>query len=376
MCSFHSRLYKAGWLSGGRKLYQSIRKDTYWSAVAVNGYATVWRCRAYEKHRIRIHENVQELQVFPATGQPKSVKISVLGELIKAARSNQYLLITINRITKLTRALSLKAVSPSEVGKTFLRNWLFNYGSLEELPAENGKIFTAKFFHDVCRILKIYNAFTTIYHPRTNGHIERRKGAVKGNINSYLVDMLADRDSYTPSSTYAYNCFSPTSTGLAPFELVLSEAPPLSALQTNSKKYPIPQEAKNEWKQCTAKLRHEAKPRPSRAKKQNKRNFDARLRKGREKSRRRWLRLLTRRETWRKQTRSLASRSGCWTLPSTWNKRENCRDETRRRSRRTRWPWLRYTCPIITDNWRGTARGPPRDHREINAKRVSNKQVA
>lgn len=131
---------------GGRKLYQSIRKNMYWPALAVDCYATVRRCPTCAKNRIKLREHAQPLQLFPASGRLESVAIDALGELIKTARGNQYLLVISDRFTKLIKTVSLKGLSAAEIANAFVNHWVFNYGPPSELLADNGKYFTSKFF--------------------------------------------------------------------------------------------------------------------------------------------------------------------------------------------------------------------------------------
>ena len=89
----------------------------YWSALAVDCYATVRRCPTCAKNRIKLRKSVKELQLFPASAPLESVSIDVLGELLKTARGNQYLLVVSDRFTKLTKSIPLKGVSAAEVAK-------------------------------------------------------------------------------------------------------------------------------------------------------------------------------------------------------------------------------------------------------------------
>lgn len=267
---------------GGRKLYQSIRKDMYWPALAVDCYATVRRCSTCAKNRIQLRLQAEPLQLFPASGPLESVAIDVLGELIKTVRGNQYLLIISDRFTKLTKSVPLKSISAAEVAKAFVNEWVFNYGPPKELISDNGKCFTAKFFQDVCRILNIQNSFTTTYHPQTNGQVERYNRTLKAAIRSYLNDHPKDWDLYTSSLTYAYNCVPHTATASAPFELVLSRPPPPLALEAAPRTFANTQEARSHWKRCLEKSLGEANNRLEKAQRRYKRNFDARLRKQKE----------------------------------------------------------------------------------------------
>ena len=264
---------------GGRKLYQVIRKDMYWPALAIDCYATVRRCSTCAKNRMKLRQHVQQLQLFPASGPLESVAIDILGELIKTARGNQYLLVISDRFTKLTKTVPLKGQSAAEVAKAFVDHWVFNYGPPSDLLADNGKCFTAKFFQDVCRILNVHNTFTTTYHPQTNGQVERYNRTLKAAIRSYLDEHPTDWDLYTSSLTYAYNCLPHSSTDLAPFELVLSRPPPPLALKNEPRSYKHPQEARIKWKEWLEKALSGAKNRLMKAQQRYKRNYDARLRK-------------------------------------------------------------------------------------------------
>lgn len=52
---------------GGRKLCQSILKDMYWPALAVDCYTTVRNGPTISRNRIQQRENVQQLQLLPET---------------------------------------------------------------------------------------------------------------------------------------------------------------------------------------------------------------------------------------------------------------------------------------------------------------------
>lgn len=86
------------------------------------------------------------------------VAVDKLDEIIKTARSSQYLLIMRDRFTKLAKSLPLKCFSTSKVSRTFVREWeLVNCLPKKLLPG-NGKWFSVKTFHNFCRILTIYNS--------------------------------------------------------------------------------------------------------------------------------------------------------------------------------------------------------------------------
>ncbi len=263
---------------GGTKLYHMIRKDMYWPALAVDCHATARRCPTCARNRIKLRRNTTQLKLFPATSPLEAVAIDILGELIKTARGNQYLLVISDRFTKLTKTVPLRTQSATEVAKAFVNEWVFNYGPPSDLLADNGKCFTSKFFQDVCRIINTHNSFTTTYHPQANGQVERFNRTIKAAIRSYLSDHPRDWDLYTGALTYAYNCQPHTSTALAPFELVLSRPPPPLALKHQPRQARGHAQEKQHWKQWLQKALTETRERLRKAQERYKKNYDERLR--------------------------------------------------------------------------------------------------
>ena len=93
---------------GGRKLYQRIRRHFYWPALAVDCYATVKRCPHCASNRFKLRQNVSELQLFPANAPLESVSIDILAEFIRTPRGKEYLLVIVDRFTKLVKTVPMK----------------------------------------------------------------------------------------------------------------------------------------------------------------------------------------------------------------------------------------------------------------------------
>ena len=144
---------------GGRKLYCALKRHMYWPAMAVDCYATVRRCTTCAKNRIKLRQNCNELQLFPAIAPLESVALDIFGELIKTARGNQYLLVISDRFTKLTKVVPLKTVQATEIAQAFTHEWVTHYGPPRELLSDNAQYFDAKFFQSVCKVLNVQNQY-------------------------------------------------------------------------------------------------------------------------------------------------------------------------------------------------------------------------
>jgi transposase InsO family protein len=77
----------------------------------------------------------------------------------------RFLLVMMDRFSKLTRTVPLRSISAFTVARAFCEQWLFVYGAPRYVLIDNGPQFTAMFF-------LAGKLFTTAYHPQKNGQVE------------------------------------------------------------------------------------------------------------------------------------------------------------------------------------------------------------
>ena len=265
---------------GGRKLYYTLRRDYYWPSMAVDAYDTVRNCTDCARNRIKLRRNSSKLKLFPAKAPLESVAMDILGQLIRTARGNRFLLVIVDRFSKLVRTVPLKRITAYSIAHAFVHYWIFVYGIPLELITDNGGQFTSRFFSDICRILGTRLRFTTTYHPQTNGQTERFNRTILAALRHYIGDHPKDWDQFTDALTFAYNCQVHTSTGFTPFELVLARN------QTNlavDAKPELPEDATNpdqrlRWKSRLSALIRSAAAKLEQSQARYQRNFNRRLR--------------------------------------------------------------------------------------------------
>ena len=209
--------------------------------------------------------------------------IDIFGELVKTSRGYQYILVVSDRFSKLTKTIPLKSVSAEEVARAFTNEWVFNYGKPRTLLSDNGTCFTSRFFQNVCSILNVTNQFTTTYHPKTNGQVERYNRTLKAALKSYTDEHPNDWDLYTRVLTFVYNNQPHTSTGYTPFELVLSRPPPPLAVQSPPTPLRTPAETHERWRNWLSRTLSDARQCLDQAQARFKRAYDKRIRKSNEK---------------------------------------------------------------------------------------------
>jgi transposase InsO family protein len=114
--------------------------------------------------------------------------MDILGPLTETKDGNRFLLVIVDRFSKLTRSVPLKTITTEEVSKAFIKEWYCIYGAPSFLLSDNGTQFVSKFFQSVCRLLGVRQVFTTAYHPTSNGQCERFNRTVINAITHYVSD--------------------------------------------------------------------------------------------------------------------------------------------------------------------------------------------
>ena len=130
-----------------------------------------------------------------------------------------------DRFSKLTRAVPVRSITARTVSKAFVQYWILAYGAPALLLSDNGPQLTSKLFQFVCTELGVRNAFTTAYHPQTNGQVERFNRTILASLRAFVGDNPKAWPEFVGPITYAYNTQVHPSLGVTPFQLVLSKPP-------------------------------------------------------------------------------------------------------------------------------------------------------
>ena len=177
------------------------------------------------------------MKLFPAARPLEFVAIDLLGPLESEYDGSKHTCVIPDRYSKLMRAIPMKRISSLKVSRVFLNNWPFVYGLLNTLLSDNGPQFAASLFESVCASRGIRHAFTSTYHPQTNGQIERFNRTMLAGLRIFTMDNVKTWAEHVGALTYSYNTTVHHSLGLTPFQLLLTELPKGRILIRNEPKY-------------------------------------------------------------------------------------------------------------------------------------------
>ena len=113
----------------------------------------------------------------------------MVGPLKGGTHKQRYLLVMVDKFTKWIEA---KPVKTAESGPVidFLSGVVHRFGVPHSIITDNGTNFTVDEVQLWCKNMGIKLDYASVYHPQTNGQVERANGLIMSGIKPRLVRSL------------------------------------------------------------------------------------------------------------------------------------------------------------------------------------------
>ncbi|MCP4240224.1 MAG: DDE-type integrase/transposase/recombinase [bacterium] len=211
--------------AGVKRTMARVAKEVYWKGWRRDVEDYVAACVTCAKGRIKRQSNKALLKAITPKFPFETVALDITGPMTETASGNRYLLVFTEYFTRYADAWPLRETRAETLARTFVDEVISRYGLPCRLLTDNGSNFTAKFMASVCALLKIRRAFTTTYHPQTDGVVERFNGTLKAVLRKYISADQKDWDQHVRLALYAYNTSVHAALGETPFFLMYGREP-------------------------------------------------------------------------------------------------------------------------------------------------------
>ena len=94
----------------------------------------------------------------------------------------------VENFTKWIEAKPLVNITSESVRKFFWQNIICRFGVPRELTVDNGKQFDSQHFREFFHSVGTKLLFVSVYHPQSNGAVERANGIIFTAIKKCLFD--------------------------------------------------------------------------------------------------------------------------------------------------------------------------------------------
>ena len=158
---------------GTRRSLTAMRTRFYWprmKKMAMDWCKQCARCAARKPPQRKARAAMQKYQV----GVPmERVAIDVMGPLPASARGNRYVIVMADYFTKWAEAIATPNQEAKTVADVFVRHFLTKFGVPRIIHTDQGRNFESRLFAETCKLLGIKKTRTTVYHPQSDGMVER-----------------------------------------------------------------------------------------------------------------------------------------------------------------------------------------------------------
>ncbi|KAL0159612.1 hypothetical protein M9458_043337, partial [Cirrhinus mrigala] len=152
------------------------------------------------------------------------IGMDIIGPLPRSARGHEHILVIVDYATRYPEAVPLRKATAKSIAQE-----LFLLASRVGLPSEiltdQGTPFMSRLMADLCRLLRVKQLRTTVYHPQTDGLVERFNQTLKQMLRRVTAEDKRDWDLLLPYVLFGIREVPQASTGFTPFELLFGRQP-------------------------------------------------------------------------------------------------------------------------------------------------------
>jgi hypothetical protein len=147
--------------------------------------------------------------------------MDLVGPLPTAQGSCKFAAMAVDYFTKWVEAKALANITAPRIQKFFWQNIICRFGVPRELTVDNGKQFDCYTFKEYCKTLGTHAKFSSIYHPQSNGAVERANNLIFSGIKRCLFDQKKGKSADELLKViWSHNTTVSRAMGFTPFRLL------------------------------------------------------------------------------------------------------------------------------------------------------------
>ena len=206
---------------GQKGLLQAVRQRGWWPTLRKDVLAMKRSCAVCQ-----VNQSTGRSQRFavshPYPPMPLFSRwhLDFVGQLPTTTTGNKWLLVAIDSLSRWVVARATPDATAETVAKFIYEDIVASYGCPRELISDRGPAFTSKVLSEFLSLLPLRQRFSTPYHPRTNGVVERINGELVKILTKTVQGAVRHWDKFVSQAVFACRTRVNRSTGKSPFQLL------------------------------------------------------------------------------------------------------------------------------------------------------------
>ena len=217
----HSIPYSAH--PGIQRTIGKVRKSFFWKGMSGNVREFVENCPVcqMEKSDHTLSKGKLQSTHIPET-KWSEISIDFITDLPMSSRNRDSVLVVVDKATRMVHlAPCSKSINATDTGKLLWNTVVKLHGIPRVIYSDRGSQFIAGSWRELWRLTGTRLAYSTAYHPQTQGVVERMNSVVSQTVRCLLHDIGNPKDweKTLPTVELVINSLPNQSTGFSPFYL-------------------------------------------------------------------------------------------------------------------------------------------------------------
>uniref|UniRef100_A0A9J8ATQ4 Gypsy retrotransposon integrase-like protein 1 n=1 Tax=Cyprinus carpio carpio TaxID=630221 RepID=A0A9J8ATQ4_CYPCA len=209
---------------GAQNTVQGLRDRFHWPGLEAEVRRFCQACPTCQRTSPRT-PSPSPLIPLPIIEVPfERIGMDLVGPLPKSARGHKHILVIVDYATRYPEAIPLRKATTKAIAQELFT--LFSrVGIPSQILTDQGTPFMSRMMADVCKLLKVQQLRTTVYHPQTDGLVQRFNQTLKQMLRRVAAEDKRDWDQMLPYVLFGIREIPQASTGFTPFELLFGRQP-------------------------------------------------------------------------------------------------------------------------------------------------------
>jgi hypothetical protein len=180
----------------------------------------IFICLVCQKVKTKNRHPTRLLQPFPIPEWKwEVVKIDFITNLLRTIKQHDSIMVVVEKMMKDTHFIPVKTTyKETNIVEIYMKEVSKLHGMPKAIVSDIDPKFTSIFWKGLFKGFDTNLNISTMYHPESDGKIERTNGIIEDMLRMYVMDLPSKWEDYIYSVEFAYNIWYQASFKMSPFE--------------------------------------------------------------------------------------------------------------------------------------------------------------
>ena len=213
------------------EILRKIKAQGYWSPYLLGSVnARLAECEVCALNNVRKGIATPLSQAPVPEGPFRSLVMDYV-DMLKTVQGKRYMLVIVDRFSRWVEAVPSKDLGAGTVVKFLTREVFPRFGIPQEISSDNGAAFIQKTLKQVLQQLHIKQRLGCVYHPASQGNVEKINGVLKAKISKIVACTKLNWVDALPLALMSYRMQANRMTHLTPHEMLTGRPMPVPVLR-------------------------------------------------------------------------------------------------------------------------------------------------